>query len=159
MAKVKKAEFYGASGGSGSTTFREKLASRFKATDFVRVINIDDEPFRWQYMPTAKEHITVLPDYTDDVQRENPEVYELAPGESQVLLGENAFLMIEALYKQLTAKKVVAGSTVEPGQARNFNFSDDLRQEEFINDIYMGKETPRFDSPEVKHDAAPSRLK
>ena len=35
--------------------FRERLRDRYKATDYVRVINIDNEEFTWQYFPIDGE--------------------------------------------------------------------------------------------------------
>lgn len=131
-----------------NTSFREKLMNKFKSTDFVRVINTDDEPFSWQWMPSTKEHVTINADFTDDVYREMPEIYTLKPGESQVLIGENAFLMIEGLFKVLSAKRAIGRRpNLEPGGARQFNFSDDAQQETAIKDIYLGKERPTFDTP------------
>jgi hypothetical protein len=121
--------------------------ARFEPHEYVRVINIDNEPVRWQYLPSHSESIAVTSDPMKITTRGEVEVYLLNPGESEVLLGENAYLMIEVLYKQLIAKRVVAHSPdLAPGQARNFNFSDAQKQEEYINRILIGKETPTFGS-------------
>lgn len=141
-------ESQGTSPSGVNTSFREKLMTKFKSTDFVRVINTDDEPFSWQWMPSTKEHITINADFTDDVYREMPEIYTLQPGESQVLIGENAFLMIEGLFKVLATKRAIGRKpNLEPGGARQFNFSDDAQHDLAIKDIYLGKERPTFDAP------------
>jgi len=53
--------------------------------------------------------------------------------------------MIEALYKKITAKKIVNKTPNQSAtMARNFNFSDPIAQEEMIDRIYLGKENPMF---------------
>lgn len=138
--------FYGAGQQTArNTTFRDKLQELFSPTDFVRVINIDDEPFTWQYLPSTKEKIDILPDFTKDTYREDPEVHTMAPAESRVLFGESAYIMIEGLYKSLAAKKVIKDKpNMQPGQARNFNLSDESAQSAYIKEIFLGKENPQF---------------
>lgn len=124
-------------------TFRQRLTDLFGPTDFVRVLNIDDEVFWWQYLPSSKEHQTVNRDYTDFIERELPEQYSIEPGQSKVLMGENAYLMLEGLYKRMASKKVIQENPDVPkGQARNFNFTDGGKQEAFITQAYLGKENP-----------------
>lgn len=129
-------------------TFRERLTDRFAAHEWVRVINPDDEAFYWQYLPTHAEKHDFTPDPMKITYREDPEQYMLEPGESEVLLGENAYVMIEALYKKLVAKKKVAESPDIPEtRARNFNWTDANLQEQWIDKIYLGREEPQFNRP------------
>jgi hypothetical protein len=130
---------------------------KFAAHDYVRVINCDSEPIRWQYMPSTSEEIHFTADPMKITSRGDVEVYLLNPGESEVLLGENAYIMIEALYKQIVAKKVTSTGEAAPGVARSFNFSDPIKQDEWINKIYIGKETPNFsfDAPDESEPTAP----
>lgn len=133
--------------------FRERLISRFKATDFVRVINPDNEDFEWSYLPSSKEDLQMSSDGMHRyAQREDPEYYLLSPGESEVIIGENAYIMIEALFKKMVAKKLYMDhGDFKPGQpARNFNFSDALAQEQLIDKIYLGKEQPNFGTSNVE---------
>lgn len=130
-----------------STMFREKLVDLFEPTDWVRVINPDSIDFIWQYMPASKEHITF--DSSSSTvpmkitHRDDPEVYRLEPGQSAVLVGANAYLMIEGLAKRMMANRTInRNPNVRPGEARNFNFSDDEAQHELIELIYLGKATP-----------------
>lgn len=130
-----------------STAIREKLADLFTATEFVRVQNVDDEPFIWQYMPDAKEHIEFDTSSSTVPQkityRDAPEVYMLQPGEAKPVIGGCAYMMIEGLVKKMMSKKVIANQpNVKPGESRNFNFSDDQQQVEWIEKIYLGKWTP-----------------
>lgn len=129
-----------------SLNFRQRLMNRFAAHEWVRVINLDDEAFIWQYLPSHAETFNYTPDPTREVYREAPEVWELQPGESEVIIGENAYVMIEALYKKLVSKGFIKKNgeyaTGKPG--RNFNWSDGKTQEDLINKIYLGKETPSF---------------
>lgn len=140
--------------------FRERLRDRYQPTQYVRVINIDDEPLTWQYFPSTGE----TTEFTDNgavrvisgrarfssdyskVLPGNEEMWEIKPGESEVLIGENADLFIEALYKRLVAKQRVAEKPdLEPTKARSFNWNDGLLQERMIDKIFLGVEQPRFE--------------
>lgn len=135
--------------------FQERLRERFKPHDFVRVINIDDEPFVWQYMPDANEEEAQSSDGMHRIiTRGRPEVWYIEPGETEVLQGANANIMIEALYKKVSAKRVIAKTPDQsPTAARNFNWTDPIAQEEAINRIYLGKEKLNFG----KQDEKPQR--
>jgi hypothetical protein len=135
---------------------------RFKPTEFVRVINIDDEPYNWQYMPTSGEEetftdngavrvITGRKAFTADFSGQYPgneEIWMINPGDSEVLLGENAYIMVEGLYKKLiTKRKIQETPDQEPTKARNFNWNDGRMQEEMIDKIVLGVENPQFNEP------------
>lgn len=125
--------------------FRDRLMKRFAAHEWVRVINPDDERFTWQYLPSHKEEHEFTPDPMKITRRGAPEVYYLDPGDSEVLVGENAYIMIEGLYKKLVAKKkILDEGEAKPGVARNFNWTDANLQEQWIDKIYLGKEEPTF---------------
>lgn len=143
---------YGVTQANNLKTFREKLMDQFAAHEYVRVINCDSEPIRWQYMPSTAEETSIDGGLQKTTTRGDVEVYLLNPGESEVLLGENAYLMIESLYKQIVAKNVTSKGEAAPGVARSFNFSDPIKQDEWINKILIGKETPNFSHFEVKED-------
>lgn len=126
-------------------TLRERLMERFAGHEWVRVINPDDEDYYWQYLP---QHAETL-DFSSDgmhrqVHREPVEAWMLRPGESEVIIGENAYLMIDGLYKKLVAKGYLhKNGAGEKGNAgRNFNWSDGKQQEDIIDKIFLGKETP-----------------
>lgn len=148
---------YGTQQVDNRLTFRERLMERFEPHEYVRVINPDATPIVWQYLPSHAEHISVTSDPMRDVKRDDVEQYILNPGDSEVLLGENAYVMVEALYKQIASRKTIEDRPdLEPGQARNFNFTDAGKQEYWIGKIYLGKETPNFanfESEEEKEDA------
>lgn len=126
--------------------FRQRLMNRFAAHDWVRVINVDNEPFYWQYLPAHSETFEFTDDPMKITTRDDVEPYILNPGESEVVLGENAYVMIESLYKKVVSKRYVrqhGGNEVgKPG--RNFNWTAGNKQEELIDEIFIGKETPRF---------------
>lgn len=147
---------YGVIQSNNLKTFREKLMDLFEAHEYVRVINPDSEPIRWQYMPATAESAQFTADPMKITTRGDVEVYMLNPGDSEVLLGENAYIMIEALYKQIVSSKVMAGSEAQPGVARSFNFSDPIKQDEWINKILIGKETPSFGHFEVQDESEPT---
>lgn len=136
---------YGTSTIDNRLTFRERLMKRFAAHEWVRVINIDSEPFTWQYMPEHEENFEFTPDPMKITYRGQPEMYQLQPGEDEVIIGENAFVMIDALYKKVISKRAIAKNPdMAPGQARAFNWTDGVAQDELIDRIYLGKESPRF---------------
>jgi len=142
--------------------FRERLMDRFKPTQFVRVINLDDEPFQWQWMPDDGEEEMMDTDglmrqvsgrkaFTNGYREQidgNEQKWVINPGDSEVLLGSNAYLMIEGLYKKLVAKdKINQSPDQEATKARNFNWNDGKQQEEWIDKIFLGVEDPRFNEP------------
>lgn len=136
---------YGTTVVNNRKTFRERLMDRFAAHEYVRVINIDDEPIMWQYMPEHSERHEFTPDPMKITYRDEPELWVLDPGQDEVIVGANAYLMIDALYKKIISKKTIARSpNMGPGQARNFNWTDATAQEELIDRIYLGKENPEF---------------
>lgn len=135
-----------------NTTLHEKLLKLFNPTDFVRVINIDTQPYIWQYMPASKENITFDMDSSTvpmkNTYREPPEVYELQPGQSAIIVGASAYLMIEGLIKRMISEETIARqSNMQPGQARKFAYGDDIKQQELIKEIYLGKEMPGATAP------------
>lgn len=130
-----------------STSILDKVGKMFGPTDWVNVINPDVEPYIWQWLPPQKEQINFDPSSTTVPQRiifrEEPEVYKLDPGQSATLVGANAYVMLDGLVKRMMAKKAIARQpNMAPGQARNFNFSDDIAQEQWINEIYLGRANP-----------------
>jgi hypothetical protein len=150
MPQIQAPELYNAQNVATNKIFRERLMDRFKSSDWVRVINIDDEDFTWLFMPASAEDITYdngsMP--MKNTFREPPQVWRLAAGESEVITGENAYLMIEGLYKKVVAKGVVRRTPDQESHvARNFNWTDPQTQEEYIDKIYLGKESPQFNVP------------
>lgn len=140
-----EAQAYGVKPADQRLMFRERLMNRFASHEWVRVINIDDEDFIWQYLPKHAEEFEFTPDPMKVTHRGEVEAYRLTPGESEVVVGENAYIMIESLYKKLIAKKVILRTPDQPTtMARNFNWTDPVSQEEFIDRIYLGKEAPSF---------------
>lgn len=151
MPRISNDEIYGGQLTDNRTTFRERLMSRFAAHEWVRVINIDDEPYRWQYLPAHSEDFEFTPDPMKITRRGEVEAYSLDPGESEPLIGENAYVMIEGLYKKIVAKRVISRNPdAAPGQARNFNWTDGQAQEELIDRIYVGKESLKFNKAVVE---------
>lgn len=133
--------------------FRERLMDRFAAHEWVRVINPDNEPYAWYYLPSHNESFTYTADPMKITQRGDVEAYMLKPGESEVILGENAYVMIEGLYKKMAGKAAIRKTpNVQPGVARSYNWSDGLQQEEFIKQIYLGKESPTFSDKATLED-------
>lgn len=140
-----EANTYGTQPQDERLSFRERLMKRFSAHDWVRVINVDDEAFTWQYLPQHAEDFEFTPDPMKITRRGEVEAYRLDPGQSEVIIGENAYVMIEALYKKVVSKRVIDRTPGQPATlARNFNWNDATAQEELINEIFLGKESPSF---------------
>ena len=142
---IKQHEIYGQTDVDLSITFRDRLMNRFAAHEFVQVMNIDDEPMEWQYLPEYAEQISSTDEGTKITKRDDPELWRIEPGETDVLNGACAYLMIENLYKKLVIKKVGVVEKPQSGkEVRNFNFKDPLRAEQIIDMIYQGKVNPSF---------------
>lgn len=145
ISKSDNIPVYGESEYKNVTTFREKLSELIQPHQFGRVINIDDDRFVWQYMPSVNETYEYVEGPHRHTNRGDVEVWELEPGESDVLLGENAYVMIEALYKKIKAKQVISSKPeMKPGQARAFGFYDDISQVALIKKIFLGVVKPEF---------------
>lgn len=139
-----------------STTALEKLSKMFGATDFVKVINPDTEAYIWQWLPPQKEEVSFdSSSSTVPVKityRGEPEVWKIEAGQSGTLVGANAYIMIDGLVKRLMAKRTIARQpNMERGAARNFNFSDDVAQQEWINEIYLGIDSPFDNAVQTTH--------
>src|SRR5260221_2834029 len=113
-------------------TFRDRLMDKFKAHEFVRVINIDNIPFRWQSMPVTKEHVEQPDSATQRVYREPADILELEAGKSAIVEGWRAYIMIEDLFKKMIQKK--------PGGIKGL--TNVALQEEYIELIFLGIEDP-----------------
>lgn len=144
--------------------FRDRLRDRYQPAQYVRVINIDNEPFTWQFFPGPASGVAGEEEFFDDGGRTrhidgrarfdskyetklpgNEQMWMINPGESEVIIGENADLMIEGLYKRLVAKKKIGERPdIEKTQARSFNWNDGLMQEQMIDKIFLGIEQPNF---------------
>lgn len=142
--------------------FRDRLRDRYAPTQFVRVINIDNEEFTWQYFPIDGEEESFtdngavrvisgrqrfIPGFESKIPGKE-QVWALGAGETEVLVGANADLFIEGLYKRLVAKKRLNTVSNDPKRPEiNFNFSDGLAQEQMIDKILLGVVNPNFDEP------------
>lgn len=144
QAAQKKAELYGVKQNDNTKTFQERLMERFQPTEFVTVMNVDTEVFTWQYMPASSEEFSFTEDPMKITHRGQPELWEIQPGERETIVGANAYVMMDGLYKKMVAKKRLSESPETPGQAINFNYSDSGQQEKWIDKILIGKATPTF---------------
>lgn len=139
---------------------RERLHEMFKSHEFIRVKNIDDEDFEWQYMPTMAEEETIedggathaiwgRQGFTKNYEAivpGNEQIWMIEAGATEVLLGENAYLFIDGLYKRVVAKRMIE-KTPNATSARNFNWSDGTMQQKIIDEILVRVETPQFNEP------------
>lgn len=144
---------------SDNIPFRERLFKRFKSHEFVRVKNIDNEPFEWQWFPSSGEEMLADGDMRPTFGRRyfnedyslmlsgNEQFWSMPAGESEVLLGENAYLFVEGLYKRVMAKRAIKKTPKQdPTKPRSFNWTDGNAQENLIDEIFLGVESPQFGS-------------
>lgn len=160
-------DLYGVDGVENSKPFHARLMERFQPHEFVTIKNIDDAPVYWQYMPREKEDIAMTPDGMQSiVTRGEPEMWMIGPGETETLIGASAYMALDAIYKNVAAKKVLKREGITSSYdkennhtPKNFNFSDGGAQEAFIKQAYLGKAELAFapvDAPTVDPDTPQS---
>lgn len=133
-----------------SISFRERLSKRFKPNQFVRVMNIDTEPFEWQEVPASSEYVHQPDRVTYDVYRKPPTKTVLEPGQQKILEGGSAYLMVEGLFKKMVQK----GSSGKRGSLAAMNSPQSAEQ--FISDIVIGVEDlASLTNPRPQYEAAP----
>ncbi len=142
---IKSHEIYGQDDTDVSLTIRERLMKRFAPHEHVQVKNIDDEMMEWQFLPDHAEKSYLTEEGIKVTERDDPELWILAPGETDVLIGACAYIMMENLYKKMVIKKVgIVEHPTTAKQIKNFNFKDPIRAEKLIDEIYLGKVNPSF---------------
>jgi len=130
----------------------EKLADLFKPSDFVRVINIDNQDFQWQALNPKDETYFMEPGPQKTTVRGKPRVYTIRAGQSLVLEGWNAQIMIEQLYKKVSAKAILEHRRdVSDGKPTDIplQWGDSEKQDFYIKKIFIGVETPSFGQYDV----------
>lgn len=149
-------KLYGAEKVENTIPFQERLMRLFKPQEFVTIMNIDDEAVYWQYMPAENEQVGYSEDGMQKITtREDPEMWVIQPGESEVLVGASAYRALDVMYKNWSAKSTLKKFS-DPTKPqfneknehlpKNFNFADGGAQERFIELAYIGKATPSFQS-------------
>lgn len=139
-------------------TFRERLEKRFTSNDFVRVVNPDNEEFTWQAMDPKSESYFIDRGPMKNTTRGNPRLYRIGPGQSLVLEGWNAQLMIHKLYQKLKAKGALSRRQgLSPDEAVKsklgdipINWADGEQQEAYIDKIFVAVENPSFGTPKYQ---------
>jgi len=126
--------------------FGERLRKYFKPHDTVKVQNVDSEVIEWQFLEEDKENFTIEDDSNIKiVTRDDPDLWRIEPGDVDILEGCCAYLMIEALFKQMTARKVgPVEHPLDQRDIRNFAFDDPAAQDNFIKRVFLGKITPQM---------------
>jgi hypothetical protein len=156
-------QLYGTQPLENAIPFQARLMRLFQPQEFVRIKNIDDAPVYWQYMPAHAEVKEFTPDGMQQItRRTDPEMWVINPGEVEVLVGASAYMALDTMYKNVTAKKTLhkysdptSPQYDEKGShlPKNFNFADGGLQENFIKQAYLGKATLNFESPAPAIDA------
>lgn len=147
-------KLYGTEKIENTVPFQERLMRLFKPQEFVTIKNIDDEPCFWQYMPIENEQVGFSEDGMQKITtREDPEMWVIQPGETEVIVGGSAYRALDVMYKAWTAKSTLR-KFKDPSQPqfnennehlpKNFNFADGGAQERFLELAYIGKATPTF---------------
>lgn len=112
-------------------TIRERLMEKFQMHEFVRVLNIDSEPYRFEILPPNKETTQQLDPATQRVYRAARDVYEIPAGDSSICEGWKAYVLIEGLLKKVIQKRY------NVTQLNNVALQNDL-----IKEIFLGVEDP-----------------
>jgi len=150
---------YGLDKTENSIPFQERLMRLFKPQEFVTIKNINTEPVFWQYMPADSE----VESFSEDgmqriINRADPEMWVVNPGETEVLVGASAYRALDVMYKNYAAASTLKRFS-DPTQPqyneknehlpKNFNFADGGAQEDFIKKAFLGKATPSFGNVEA----------
>lgn len=152
-------KLYGTGKNENSIPFHERMFRLFKPQEFVTIKNIDDEPLYWQYMPIENEEISSTEDGMQKiVTRQDPEMWVIMPGESEVVVGASAYRALDVMYKTVSAKRTLnrfndpsSPQYDENGKhmPKNFNYADGSQQEAFLELAYIGKARPVFGTSET----------
>lgn len=147
-------KLYGTEKVDNTVPFHQKLLDLFKPQEFVTIKNIDDAPVYWQYMPIDNETESFSEDgMQKQVHRDNPQMWVIPAGATEVLVGASAYRALDVMYKNVTAKKTLRRFKDPNSQVydetgthipRNFNFADGGTQDIFIEQAYLGKAVPTF---------------
>jgi hypothetical protein len=103
----------------------DKQLVGFKASDFVRVMNIDDESYNWKFC--TEEEIQVDQSGFQSNRTSKVDDFSLEPGQVTEMPGNIALVFIEGLVKHMIQKE---------GKAKMINIAS--VQDEWINRIFLG---------------------
>jgi hypothetical protein len=144
--KLRDSQIYGKVKVDNTLTMGERIRKRFKPTETVKVHNITNREIEWQWLEESDERYTIEDgSNVKIVERDDPGVWRLGPGEFDILSGSCAYIMIEALYKQTSVLKTgIVLHPLDEREIKNFGFDDPQRQEEFIDMVFRGKVTPQM---------------
>jgi hypothetical protein len=140
-------QLYGTTTDNRPKPLLEKLSDLFQPTDFVRVINIDNEDFTWQSMNPKDETYYMEPGPQKTTVRGKPRLYTIKSAQSLVLEGWNAMIMIDQLYKKVSSKAILERKKAhEDGKPTDtpLQWGDSEKQDYYIGKIFIGIETPSF---------------
>lgn len=137
-------QLYGMTKVDNNLTMGMRIRKRFRPGDTVKVHNITSTAIQWQWLDEQDETYTIEDETNIKItNREVPGLWELGPGETDVLPGACAYLFIEALYKQVCVMKTgIVLHPLDEREIRNFSLDDPERQEQFIDAVFVGKLTP-----------------
>jgi hypothetical protein len=140
-------QLYGVTADNRPRTIGEKLSDLFTPSDFVRVINIDNQDFMWQSLNPKDETYFMEPGPQKTTVRGKPRLYTVKAAQSVVLEGWNAYIMIEQLYKKVSARAILehrkASQDGKPTDTP-LQWGDSEKQDYYIKKIFLGIETPSF---------------
>lgn len=140
-------QLYGVTVDNRPKPILEKLADLFQPSDFVRVINIDNQDFTWQSMNPKDETYYMEPGPQKTTVRGKPRLYTIKAAQSVVLEGWNAYIMIDQLYKKVSAKAILEHkAATRDGKPTDtpLQWGDGEKQDFYIDKIFVGIETPSF---------------
>lgn len=140
-AEVEQSQIYGTAKIDSNLTMRERMKKLFRPSDTVKVRNVTNQKLKWQWLDEEDEDYTIEDETNIKiVQREDPGVWELDGGQTDILPGSCAYIMIEQQFKMVCIMKT--GIVITPhaeNEIRNFSFDDPEAQERFISMVFAGK--------------------
>lgn len=143
--QVQDSDLYGVTKVENNLTLRERIKTRFRPTDTVKVWNPTNQNCKWQWLDEQDETYRIDEDTEIKItDRERPGLWELGAGEHDVLIGACAYMFIESLYKQVCIMKI--GIVINPlseNEIRNFSLDDPEKQEQFIDTVFVSKLSPQ----------------
>lgn len=141
--EVKPSDLYGMTKVDTNLSFRERVRKKWRPGDTVQVRNITNQTLEWQWLDEQDEEYVIEDDTNIKItDRDDPGLWRIGPGETDVLPGSCAYLMADAQYKMICVMKT--GIVINPlseREIRNFSLDDPEKQEQFITEIYEGKIT------------------
>lgn len=154
-SEVQPHQIQGVAKVDSNLTFRQRMRDRWRPGDTVQIHNITNQVIRWQWLDEQDEDYTIEDDTNIKiVNRDEPGLWFIEPGESDVLSGACAYMAVDAMYKMVCVMKTgIVLHPLDEREIRNFSLDDPEKQEQFLDIVFQGRVTPA-----MMQEAAASKL-